>query len=112
MAAKLPTPNSGKSTSGSSEVTGIGTASVIHQIAIHSAEPAASRPGIDRLSGRTSASSSPAIGPRAIILKLIVSRALAGASVLGAVMGRPSSLVAAWQGKEQDALAPTVLRGA
>src|SRR5699024_4324364 len=60
---RSPIPNSGKSTSGSNDVTGIGAASVIHQMAIHRAQPATAFPSKDSVSGRISPRMSPAIGP-------------------------------------------------
>src|SRR5690625_487114 len=63
--SKVPIPKSGNSTSGNNEVTGIGAASVIHQIAIHNAHPATARPSNESESGRTSPSRRPATGPSA-----------------------------------------------
>src|SRR5699024_7776837 len=63
ISSMVPIPNSGNNTSGRSDVTGIGAASVIHQMAIHSAQPATARPSKDSESGRTSAKSNPATGP-------------------------------------------------
>src|SRR5699024_85435 len=60
----VPMPNSGNSTNGSNDVTGIGAASVIHQIAIHRAQPATARPSKYSEPGKTSPKSNPATGPR------------------------------------------------
>ena len=83
----LSIPNSGKRTSGSSDVTGMGAASVIHQIAIQSAQPATARPSNASDSGRMKKKGQPGQRPGEQRYELPAGAGLGGCGLFSVAAG-------------------------